>query len=78
MTDKNLLLHEGARNDAPQPGIADKLRDLSKHMKDVAVEMDYFGGFAPWAKHGGELMGAAMLVAEWADACDASTLKESK
>lgn len=61
---------EAARDDVAMP---DKLRVLSKHMEDVAVEMDYFGGFAPWAKHGGELMGAAMMVAEWAASCDTST-----
>lgn len=49
-----------------------KLRALSRHMEDIAVEMDYFGGFAPWARCGGELMGAAMMVAEWAEACTAS------
>lgn len=53
-------------------GMPEKLRALSNHMENVAVEMDFFGGFAPWAQRGGELMGAAMMVAEWAACCAAS------
>lgn len=56
---------------APAPTMPDKLRALSAHMETVAVEMDYFGGFAPWVRHGGELMGAARLVAAWAEECSA-------
>ena len=67
---------------APNPGalksgMPAKLIALSKHMETTAVEMDYFGGFAPWARCGGELMGAAMMVAEWAAACDANEKEKS-
>lgn len=46
--------------------IAAQLRWLSEHMTDIATSMDYYGGMAPWAKHGGELAGAAMICREWA------------
>ena len=62
--------------DAFKSGIQAKLRALSAHMERIAVEMDYHGGFAPRAKHGGELMGAAGVVGHWAIECNAS--KESQ
>jgi hypothetical protein len=55
-----------------QSEIAKKLRTLSKHMQDVAVEMDYFGGFAPWSQHSAELLGASRVVVCWADEIEAA------
>jgi hypothetical protein len=46
--------------------IADQLRWLAKHMADIATSMDYYGGHAPWAQHGKELAGAALICKEWA------------
>lgn len=50
--------------------IAKQLRWLSAHMLDIAVSIEYFGGFAAWAAHGIELAGAAMIAADWADEID--------
>ena len=47
--------------------VAQLLGELSSRMFNAACVMDYYGGFAEWAKHGRELAGAAMLVREWAD-----------
>ena len=50
--------------------IAEQLRWLSAHMLDVAVSIEYFGGFASWAEHGIELAGAATIAEDWADEID--------
>jgi hypothetical protein len=34
-------------------------------MRDIAAEMDYYGGMAEWSLHAGELTGAASIVEEW-------------
>lgn len=36
-------------------------------MLDIATSMDYYGGFAEWAKHGSELANASLIVEQWAD-----------
>lgn len=46
--------------------IAAQLRWLAEHMTDIAANMDYYGGMAPWAHHGEQLAGAAMICREWA------------
>ena len=46
--------------------MAKRLRKLSDEMLNVAAELDYFGGFAEFAKHGKELAGAGSIVQEWA------------
>jgi len=61
-----------------QPTISDKLRALSKHMQDVAVEMDYFGGFAPWSQHSAELLGASGVVVCWAHEIEADKAKAAQ
>lgn len=45
--------------------IAEELLKLSYQMQDISVNMSYYGGFAPWAEHGVELMGAASVVKQW-------------
>lgn len=45
--------------------IAERLLKLSYDMQDIAVAMDYYGGFASWAEHGVELMGAASVAKQW-------------
>lgn len=45
--------------------IAEELLALSYKMQDIAVAMDYYGGFAEWARHSEELMGAASVVKSW-------------
>lgn len=45
--------------------IAEELLALSYKMQDIAVAMDYYGGFAEWAEHGVELMGAASVAKQW-------------
>lgn len=51
--------------------LASRLRALAIHMLEVAVEMDYYGGFSEVAVHSRELQGAAGLVLSWADAVTA-------
>lgn len=68
---------------APEPDVFKsampaKLRALSKHMERIAVEMDYLGGFAEWAKHGVELFGAADVVDHWAHEIEAIAIEELK
>jgi hypothetical protein len=64
--------------DAPsQSDIAQKLRALSDSMSDIAVEMDYFGGMAEWAKHSVELLGASAVVGNWALEIDAKIKKDA-
>lgn len=49
--------------DAPE-----ELRKMSEHMADVAVKMDYYGGFNGEMKEKAtELLNASRMTAEWAD-----------
>lgn len=48
--------------------LASRLRVLAWHMLDVAVDMEYYGGFSEMALHGQELRGAAGIAVSWADA----------
>ena len=43
----------------PQHDIAKRLRTLSAEMSELAVEIDYFGGFAWWARLSGEVAGVS-------------------
>lgn len=45
--------------------IAEELLALSYKMQDIAVAMDYYGGFAECARHSEELMGAASIAKQW-------------
>lgn len=48
--------------------IAQKLRALAVQMRDVAADLDYYGGFNPEAKQKAvELAGAAGIADSWAD-----------
>lgn len=47
--------------------LALELRVLSSRMIHIGAAMDYFGGFSEIAQHGHEMMGAAMIAAQWAD-----------
>lgn len=51
--------------------LASRLRALAIHMLEVAVEMDYYGGFSEVAVHSRELQGAAGIALSWADAITA-------
>ena len=51
--------------------LASRLRALAIHMLEVAVEMDYYGGFSEVAVHSRELQGAAGIALSWADAVTA-------
>ena len=51
--------------------LASRLRVLAAHMLEVAVEMDYYGGFSEVAVHSRELQGAAGIALSWADAITA-------
>jgi hypothetical protein len=57
--------------------LAARLRALSAEMVEIAVEMDYFGGLAPWARHGLELAGAAGIAREWAEEIEAEAGQEA-
>ena len=53
-------------NVASQSEIANALDQLAVDIEDIATVMDYFGGFAAWAKHAREMVGAAGICREWA------------
>lgn len=55
--------------------IAAQLRNLAEKMGAVAVAMDYYGGFADWAKHAKELAGAGEIARQWAVEIEASNVK---
>lgn len=45
-----------------------EMRDLSERMLDVAVKLDYFGGFEGEAsQHAAELASASGVMLTWAD-----------
>lgn len=52
--------------------IAAKLRKLADEMDGVAVEMDYYGGFAGWSRHGREIAKAGAIARTWADEIEAN------
>ena len=47
--------------------ISAKLRVLAAEMDDIAIAMDYYGGFAEWSEHGREIAGAGNIARQWAD-----------
>lgn len=48
--------------------IPEELRKMSKHMDDVAVKMDYYGGFNGEMKEkAAELLNASRMALDWAD-----------
>ena len=47
--------------------IARRLVELAEEMDSLATAMDYYGGFAEWAKHGREIAGAGNLARQWAE-----------
>jgi hypothetical protein len=55
--------------------IAARLRRLADEMDDIAVTMDYYGGFAVWAQHGREIAGAGTIARQWAGEIEASNAK---
>ena len=52
--------------------IAARLRRLAEEMDDIAVAMDYYGGFDGWGKHGREIAGAGTIARQWAGEIEAS------
>ena len=49
-----------------------EMRELSERMIDLAVKLDYFGGFdGEAAQHAAELVGASGLMFTWADVMEA-------
>jgi hypothetical protein len=52
--------------------IAARLRKLADEMDDIAVAMDYYGGFLEWARHGREIAGAGTIARQWAGEIEAS------
>lgn len=55
-----------------QAQIAAQLNKLAHEMITVAAHMDYYGGFAEWALHSRELVGAARIAYQWADEIEAA------
>ncbi len=48
--------------------LAQKIRELSMQMSEVATLIDYYGGFdAEMQQHAAELMGAALIAETWAE-----------
>lgn len=61
-----LVLESGAPRPPTHIEIAERLRLLADDMEDIAVMMDYYGGFAEWAQHGREIAGAGNIARQWA------------
>jgi hypothetical protein len=59
--------------DVTRSEIATRLRALADDMEGIAVDMDYFGGFAEWARHSKEMLGAAWIARQWADSIEGRT-----
>lgn len=57
--------------------IAARLRKLADEMNDIAVQMDYYGGFAEWSRHGREISGAGKIARQWAEEIEASNAEPS-
>lgn len=47
-----------------------RLRWLAGHMRFIAADMCYYGGFGPVAQAGVELTGAANIAEAWASAME--------
>ncbi len=62
----------GERRPPTQIEIAERLRTLADDMDDIAVAMDYCGGFAKWARHGRKITGSGNLARQWADEIEAA------
>jgi hypothetical protein len=62
----------GERRPPAQIEIAERLRTLADDMDDIAVVMDYYGGFAEWSQHGREIAGAGAIARQWADEIEAA------
>jgi hypothetical protein len=52
---------------ATKQNIAKRLKRLSATMLNIAVDMDYYGGFAYWARNSGDLAGASKMAEEWSE-----------
>jgi len=57
---------DGYRPPPTKTVIAARLRMLADDMDYLAACMDYYGGFAEWAKHGREIAGAGAIARQWA------------
>lgn len=54
--------------DAPtRQDLAMRLADLALEMREVAVLLDYYGGFS-WQQSAQQLLGAAEIAAQWSAA----------
>jgi hypothetical protein len=48
-----------------KPQLAQRLQTHAADLEQTAVDLDYYGGLAPWALHAQELLGAAALLRDW-------------
>jgi hypothetical protein len=46
--------------------IARRLDDMAITMRNLAIDMEYYFGFSPWARHAQELLGASFIAEGWA------------
>jgi len=65
----------GERRPPTQIEIAERLRTLADDMDDIAVVMDYYGGFSAWSRHGREMAGAGAIARQWADEIEAANAR---
>lgn len=59
------------------PEIAERLRALSEEMEAIACAIDYYGGFAEWAKRRHELTLFRVVARVWANEIDAENKSTS-
>jgi hypothetical protein len=55
-----------------KPAIAMRLRLLADEMERLGTDIDYYGGLAEWSQHGREMVGAAKIARQWAEAIEAN------
>ena len=60
----------------PKIKLARRLRWLASHMAQTAADMDYYGGFAEWAQHSKEMLGASVITRQWAYEIELEALAE--
>jgi hypothetical protein len=46
--------------------IVKQLDDMAITMRGLAIDMEYYFGFSPWARHAQQLLGASFIAEEWA------------
>lgn len=55
--------------------LAIRLRLIADEMEQLGADIDYYGGFSEWHKHGREMIGAAIIARQWSEEIEAESCK---